>query len=140
MSIRPTAKDFQSKPDTAANYDNHHLHTYMKTGGPIPRFSALKKQAVDCNHVTIVISLALSMPKYAVFVDDNFHQGDVSERFLLGEYSTREEALKKMASALDEYIIEGIKTTIPFHQKIMNNKEFKEGTNVDTGFLERIVL
>jgi acetyl-CoA carboxylase biotin carboxylase subunit len=59
---------------------------------------------------------------------------------LIVHAETREEALKKMASALDEYIIEGIKTTIPFHQKIMNNKEFKEGTNVDTGFLERIVL
>ena len=48
----------------------------------------------------------------------------------------REEAIKRMARALDEYIIEGIKTTIPFHQRIMESREFQEG-NVDTGFLER---
>ncbi|PLX78368.1 MAG: acetyl-CoA carboxylase biotin carboxylase subunit [Desulfuromonas sp.] len=52
---------------------------------------------------------------------------------------SRDEAIRKMASALDEYIIEGIKTTITFHQKIMNNREFQEG-DIDTGFLERIVL
>jgi acetyl-CoA carboxylase, biotin carboxylase subunit len=58
---------------------------------------------------------------------------------LIVHADTREEAIKRMARALDEYIIEGIKTTIAFHQKIMDNKEFIEG-NVDTGFLERMVI
>jgi acetyl-CoA carboxylase biotin carboxylase subunit len=57
---------------------------------------------------------------------------------LIVHAETREEAIKRMARALDEYIIEGIKTTIAFHQRIMGNKEFIEGT-VDTGFLERMV-
>ncbi len=58
---------------------------------------------------------------------------------LIVHAETREEAIRRMARALDEYIIEGIKTTIPFHQKIMNNKDFFDG-NFDTGFLERVVL
>jgi acetyl-CoA carboxylase biotin carboxylase subunit len=58
---------------------------------------------------------------------------------LIVHAETREEAINRMARALDEYIIEGIKTTIAFHKKIMDNKDFKEG-NVDTGFLERLVL
>jgi acetyl-CoA carboxylase biotin carboxylase subunit len=58
---------------------------------------------------------------------------------LIVHAETREEAIKRMARALDEYIIEGIKTTIAFHQRIMSNKEFIEG-NVDTGFLERQVF
>lgn len=58
---------------------------------------------------------------------------------LIVHADTREEAIKRMDRALEEYIIEGIKTTIPFHQKIMNNKEFIEG-NIDTGFLERVKL
>jgi acetyl-CoA carboxylase biotin carboxylase subunit len=58
---------------------------------------------------------------------------------LIVHADTREEAIKRMARALDEYIIEGIKTTIPVHQRIMANKEFIEGA-VDTGFLERLVL
>ncbi len=52
---------------------------------------------------------------------------------------TRLDAINRMTRALDEYIIEGIKTTIPFHKRIMSNKDFIEG-NIDTGFLERIVL
>ncbi|WP_298439335.1 acetyl-CoA carboxylase biotin carboxylase subunit [Geobacter sp.] len=58
---------------------------------------------------------------------------------LIVHADTREDAIRRMARALDEYIIEGIKTTIPFHKRIMANKDFMEG-NIDTGFLERIVL
>jgi acetyl-CoA carboxylase biotin carboxylase subunit len=58
---------------------------------------------------------------------------------LIVHAETREDAIRRMASALDEYIIEGIKTTIPFHKQIMANKDFIEG-NIDTSFLEKIVL
>ena len=58
---------------------------------------------------------------------------------LIVHAETREEAIRRMARALDEYIIEGIKTTIAFHQRIMSDKNFIEG-NVDTGFLERLVI
>ena len=39
----------------------------------------------------------------------------------------REEAIDKMRRALDEFVIEGIKTTIPFHQKLMKDKNFQKG-------------
>jgi acetyl-CoA carboxylase biotin carboxylase subunit len=58
---------------------------------------------------------------------------------LIVHADTREEAIKRMARSLDEFIIGGIKTTIEFHQRIMNNKEFIEG-DIDTGFLERLKL
>ncbi len=48
---------------------------------------------------------------------------------------TREEAIAKMHRALSEYVIEGIKTTIPFHLKLMQNEDFKNG-NYTTKFLE----
>jgi acetyl-CoA carboxylase biotin carboxylase subunit len=48
---------------------------------------------------------------------------------------TREEAILKMKRALDEYIIEGVKTTIPFHQKLMDNEDFRNG-NFTTKFME----
>ena len=48
---------------------------------------------------------------------------------------TREEAILKMKRALDEYIIEGVKTTIPFHQKLMENEDFKSG-NFTTAFMD----
>lgn len=58
---------------------------------------------------------------------------------LIVHAETREDAIRRMARALDEYIVEGIKTTIPFHKRIMANKDFIEG-NVDTSFLEKISM
>jgi acetyl-CoA carboxylase biotin carboxylase subunit len=58
---------------------------------------------------------------------------------LIVHAETRQDAIRRMSRALDEYIIEGIKTTIFFHKRIMTNKDFIEG-NIDTSFLERIVL
>jgi acetyl-CoA carboxylase biotin carboxylase subunit len=48
---------------------------------------------------------------------------------------TRDEAITKMKRALDEYIIEGIKTTIPFHQKLMDDPDFNKG-NFTTKFMD----
>jgi acetyl-CoA carboxylase biotin carboxylase subunit len=39
----------------------------------------------------------------------------------------REEAVARMNRALDEFIVEGVTTTIPFHKKVMNNKVFQSG-------------
>jgi acetyl-CoA carboxylase biotin carboxylase subunit len=52
---------------------------------------------------------------------------------------TREEAIKAMRRALHEFVVEGIKTTIPIHQKIFNTSAFIEG-QVDTTFIERTFL
>ena len=46
----------------------------------------------------------------------------------------REDARKRMLRALDEYVITGIKTTIPYHKKILNNEVFISG-NFNTGFI-----
>lgn len=48
----------------------------------------------------------------------------------------RQQAIMRMTRALDEFIIEGIKTTIPFHQKVMQSGVFQSG-NFDTGFLQK---
>ncbi|MCB0396551.1 MAG: acetyl-CoA carboxylase biotin carboxylase subunit [Flavobacteriales bacterium] len=48
---------------------------------------------------------------------------------------TREEAIQKMSRALEEFVIEGVKTTIPFHRKLMKHKKWLEG-NYTTHFLE----
>ncbi len=48
---------------------------------------------------------------------------------------TREEAIDTMYRALSEYVIEGVKTTIPFHLQLMKNEDFRSG-NFTTKFLE----
>lgn len=47
---------------------------------------------------------------------------------------TREECITKMERALDEFIIEGVKTTVPFHQWLLKQEDFRNG-NFDTGWL-----
>jgi acetyl-CoA carboxylase biotin carboxylase subunit len=55
---------------------------------------------------------------------------------LLVHQPTRVEAIACMKRALGEFVVEGIKTTIPIHREIMNNNAFLEG-RVDTTFIER---
>ncbi|GGG38458.1 acetyl-CoA carboxylase biotin carboxylase subunit [Croceivirga lutea] len=54
---------------------------------------------------------------------------------LITTAQTREEAIKKMKRALDEFVIEGIKTTIPFHRQLMEHPDYLAG-NYTTKFME----
>lgn len=54
---------------------------------------------------------------------------------LIVHANTREEAIERMKRALDEFLIEGVHTTIPFHSKVMEHPVFKSG-DFDTKFLE----
>lgn len=53
---------------------------------------------------------------------------------LICKARTREEVILKMQRALDEFIVEGIKTTIPFHKKLMRDPKFRAGV-FDTSFM-----
>jgi acetyl-CoA carboxylase, biotin carboxylase subunit len=55
---------------------------------------------------------------------------------LIVHADTREEAVSRMKRALDEFIIEGVETTIPFHARLMDHEVFKSG-DFDTKFLEK---
>lgn len=55
---------------------------------------------------------------------------------LLVHRNTREEAIRTMQRALDEFVIEGPKTTIPILRDILEHSDFRNGTH-DTGFVER---
>lgn len=69
---------------------------------------------------------------YAGYVVPPYYDSMIAK--LICKAQTREECIRKMQRALDEFIIEGIKTTVPFHQKLMRNEDFKNG-NFHTGFL-----
>ena len=58
---------------------------------------------------------------------------------LITTAQTREEAINKMKRALDEFVIEGITTTIPFHRKLMDNKDYLDG-NYTTKFMNEFNL
>ena len=52
---------------------------------------------------------------------------------------TREECISKMRRALDEFVVEGVHTTVPFHRQLMDNEDFIKG-NFTTKFLETFEL
>ncbi len=54
---------------------------------------------------------------------------------LITTAQTRDEAINKMKRALDEFVIEGVKTTIPFHRQLMDHPDFIAG-NYTTKFME----
>ncbi len=58
---------------------------------------------------------------------------------LITTAQTREEAINKMKRALDEFVIEGIKTTIPFHRQLMDDPNYVAG-NYTTAFMESFKL
>jgi acetyl-CoA carboxylase biotin carboxylase subunit len=74
---------------------------------------------------------------YAGYVIPPYYDSMIGK--LIATAQTREEALNTMYRALSEYVIEGIKTTIPFHLQLMQNEDFRKG-NFTTKFLESFVL
>jgi acetyl-CoA carboxylase biotin carboxylase subunit len=70
---------------------------------------------------------------YAGYVIPPYYDSMIGK--LITVARTRDEALNTMYRALSEYVIEGIKTTIPFHLQLMQNPEFRAG-NFTTKFLE----
>jgi len=74
---------------------------------------------------------------YANYMIPPFYDSMIAKLITVAQ--TREEAIQKMERALDEFIIEGIKTTIPFHKQLMKNEDFRKG-NYTTKFMEDFTL
>jgi acetyl-CoA carboxylase biotin carboxylase subunit len=70
---------------------------------------------------------------YAGYVIPPYYDSMIGKLITVAQ--TREEAINTMYRALSEYVIEGVKTTIPFHLQLMQNEDFRKG-NFTTKFLE----
>jgi acetyl-CoA carboxylase biotin carboxylase subunit len=70
---------------------------------------------------------------YAGYVIPPYYDSMIAK--IIAVARTREEAINTMSRALSEYVIEGVKTTIPFHQQLMKDENFRKG-NFTTKFLE----
>ena len=74
---------------------------------------------------------------YAGYVIPPYYDSMIGKLITVAQ--TREEAINTMYRALSEYVIEGVKTTIPFHLQLMQNEDFRKG-NFTTKFLEGFKL
>jgi acetyl-CoA carboxylase, biotin carboxylase subunit len=74
---------------------------------------------------------------YAGYIIPPYYDSMISK--LIAIARTREEAIQTMYRALSEYVIEGVKTTIPFHLQLMQHEDFRKG-NFTTKFLDTFKL
>jgi acetyl-CoA carboxylase biotin carboxylase subunit len=80
---------------------------------------------------------------FGVRVDSHIYQEYVVPPYydsmiakLIVHAKNRDEAIARMLRALDEFVIEGIHTTIPFHIKILNSPQFRSGVDYDTKYID----
>lgn len=104
----------------------------------------INAEDTSCNFMPSpgVITRYIAPGGNGVRIDSHSYQGyEISPYYdsmigkLIVHDINREEAIKRMKRALQEYIIEGVDTTIPFHLEVLENKLYKEG-KVSTKFLE----
>ncbi len=101
-------------------------HDFRPSPGKITSFHSPKGHGVRVDtHV------------YAGYVIPPYYDSLIAK--LICRAQTREECITKMERALDEFIVEGIKTTIPFHKKLMRDERFRKG-EFHTGFLNDFEL
>jgi acetyl-CoA carboxylase biotin carboxylase subunit len=74
---------------------------------------------------------------YAGYVIPPYYDSMIAKLITVAQ--TREEAINTMYRALSEYVIEGVKTTIPFHLQLMQNEDFRSG-NFTTKFLDGFTM
>ena len=74
---------------------------------------------------------------YAGYVIPPYYDSMIGKLITVAQ--TREEAINTMHRALSEYVIEGVKTTIPFHLQLMRHPDFRSG-NFTTKFLEGFTM
>jgi acetyl-CoA carboxylase biotin carboxylase subunit len=71
---------------------------------------------------------------YTQYVIPPYYDSMIAKLIVHAE--TRDDAIMRMQRALDEFVVEGVKTTIPMHKKILADPDFQKG-NISTKFMER---
>ena len=102
------------------------LHDFRPSPGKITSFHSPKGHGVRVDtHV------------YAGYTVPPYYDSMIAK--VICRARTREECIEKMKRALDEFVAEGIKTTIPFHQMLLRNEDFLSG-NFTTKFIDNLDL
>src|SRR5919112_1329195 len=122
--------------------DKHRNFYFMEMNTRIQVEHCVTEEVINFDLIKEKITVLHQPGGHGVRVDSHVYAGYVIPPYydsmigkLIAVAQTREEAINTMYRALSEYIIEGIKTTIPFHLQLMKNEDFRKG-NFTTKFLE----
>ena len=113
-------------------FDGHAIEVRINAEDPDNNFAPCPGK-IESFHVPGGPGIRVDTHVYAGYVIPPYYDSMIAKLIVWGE--NRGEALSRMRRALKEFIIDGVKTTIPFHQKVMEDSRFTSG-DFDTSFLE----
>ena len=116
--------------------DGHAIECRINAENPFRGFSPSPGR-IETFHTPGGHGVRVDTHAYAGYVIPPHYDSMIAKLIVRGR--TRERAINKMLRALDEFIIEGVDTTIPFHQQLLRNEDFRSG-NFDTRFLDTFDL
>lgn len=116
--------------------EGHSIECRINAENPEKNF-APSPGKITTFHVPGGLGVRVDTHAYANYIIPPYYDSMIAKLIVVAD--TREEAIARMYRSLDEFIIEGIHTTIPFHQKVMHHKKFIEG-DFNTNFIEKYSL
>jgi len=117
---------------TSAEMEGHAIECRINAENPFNNFSPAPGE-ITAFHQPGGHGIRVDTAAYAGYMIPPTYDSMIAKLITYGK--TRDHAIRKMRRALDEFIIEGVDTTIPFHQQLMNDDRFREG-NFNTRFLD----
>ena len=125
-------------PITGKNYfpNLHAIECRINAEDPYNNFRPSPGK-ITTLHVPGGLGVRVDSHIYAGYVIPSNYDSMIAKLITVAQ--TREEAINTMERALSEFVVEGVKTTIPFHQQLMRNEDFRNG-NYTTKFLETFKL
>lgn len=136
--VREQIKVAAGEKITGKNYEPtlHAIQCRINAENPFKDFAPSPGRITDY-HSPGGHGIRIDTHVYAGYMIPPFYDSMVGKLITVAQ--TREEAIAKMERALSEYVIEGVKTTIPFHLQLMKNEKFIEG-DFTTKFMETFEL
>jgi acetyl-CoA carboxylase biotin carboxylase subunit len=116
--------------------EGHSIECRINAENPDKNF-APSPGKITTFHVPGGLGVRVDTHVYANYVIPPYYDSMIAKLIVTAD--DREEAIKRMYRALDEFVVEGIYTTIPFHKKVMRHEKFID-SDFDTSFIEKYGL
>lgn len=134
--IRIAAGEKLSTDQGEIEFRGHSIECRINAEDPDNGF-APSPGRIDSLHIPGGIGVRVDTHIYAGYEIPTFYDSMLGKLICHG--STRDEAIARSRGALEEFVVEGIKTTIPLHMKIMSDPVFIEGREVNTSYIPRLL-
>ena len=121
---------------TSAEMEGHAIECRINAENPFKNFSP-SPGTITAFHQPGGHGVRIDTHAYSSYCIPPTYDSMIAKLIVRGK--TREQAINKMRRALDEFVIEGIQTTIPFHQQLMRDERFRAG-DVTTRFLDDFTM